>query len=58
MLPDFVTISRRQFDAVIFDLDGVLTDTARVHAAAGRRSLISFCKRGLNSMLCSSGRSI
>ena len=34
MLPDFVTISRRQFDAVIFDLDGVLTDTARVHAAA------------------------
>jgi len=34
MLPDLVTISRRQFDAVIFDLDGVLTDTARVHAAA------------------------
>ena len=24
------------FDAVIFDLDGVLTDTARVHATAGK----------------------
>jgi beta-phosphoglucomutase-like phosphatase (HAD superfamily) len=31
---DSGTISRREFDAVIFDLDGVLTDTARVHAAA------------------------
>ena len=29
-----VTISRRDFDAAIFDLDGVLTDTARVHADA------------------------
>ena len=34
MLPNSVTISRREFDAAIFDLDGVLTDTARVHAAA------------------------
>jgi beta-phosphoglucomutase-like phosphatase (HAD superfamily) len=29
-----VTISRRDFDATIFDLDGVLTDTTRLHAAA------------------------
>lgn len=29
-----VTISPELFDAVIFDLDGVITDTARVHAAA------------------------
>jgi beta-phosphoglucomutase family hydrolase len=29
-----LTISRRDFDAAIFDVDGVLTDTARVHAAA------------------------
>jgi hypothetical protein len=29
-----VIINRRDFDATIFDLDGVLTDTARVHAAA------------------------
>lgn len=28
-----VTIDRRHFDAAIFDLDGVLTDTARLHAA-------------------------
>ncbi len=34
MIGDFITISRREFDAAIFDLDGVLTDTARVHAAA------------------------
>jgi len=31
--PKFVLISRR-FDAVIFDLDGVITDTAALHAAA------------------------
>ena len=34
MLVESVTISRRDFDAAIFDLDGVLTDTAGVHAAA------------------------
>ena len=31
--PKFVLMSRR-FDAVIFDLDGVITDTASLHAAA------------------------
>lgn len=29
-----VTVGRREFDAAIFDLDGVLTETARLHAAA------------------------
>lgn len=31
-----VTIQHRQFDAAIFDLDGVLTDTTSRHAAAWR----------------------
>jgi trehalose 6-phosphate phosphatase len=29
-----VTICRHAFDAAIFDLDGVLTDTTGIHAAA------------------------
>jgi trehalose 6-phosphate phosphatase len=32
-----VTISKSDFDAVIFDLDGVVTRTATVHAAAWKR---------------------
>ena len=32
-----VTISRGEYDAVIFDLDGVVTQTAAVHAAAWKR---------------------
>ena len=39
MLVESVTISRREFDAAIFDLDGVLTETARVHAAAWKDGL-------------------
>jgi beta-phosphoglucomutase family hydrolase len=31
---EVVTIDRRDFDAAIFDLDGVLTETAGLHAAA------------------------
>ncbi len=27
-------LTRERFDAVLFDLDGVLTDTARTHAKA------------------------
>jgi len=30
-------LSPQRYDAVIFDLDGVVTDTASVHAAAWRR---------------------
>src|SRR4030095_8471732 len=32
-----VVISPDRFDGVIFDMDGVVTDTASVHAAAWRR---------------------
>jgi hypothetical protein len=32
-----VTLSPRDYDAVLFDLDGVLTKTASVHAAAWKR---------------------
>jgi beta-phosphoglucomutase family hydrolase len=42
MLGKSVTINRRDFDAAIFDLDGVLTDTARVHAAAWKSVFDSF----------------
>ncbi|MEX2230152.1 MAG: trehalose-phosphatase [Dehalococcoidia bacterium] len=32
-----VALSREQFDAVVLDLDGVITDTASVHAAAWKQ---------------------
>ena len=32
-----VTLSPRDYDAVLFDLDGVLTKTAEVHAAVWKR---------------------
>jgi alpha,alpha-trehalase len=37
MLVASLVISPARYDAVIFDLDGVVTDTASVHAAAWRR---------------------
>lgn len=39
-----ITISQHQFDAVIFDLDGVITRTARVHAAAWKAMFDEFLK--------------
>ena len=45
MLVKSVTINRRNFDAAIFDLDGVLTDTARVHAAAWKAVFHTFLRR-------------
>jgi len=33
-----ITLSPRDYDAVLFDLDGVLTRTASVHASAGKSS--------------------
>jgi hypothetical protein len=35
-------VTRQQFDAVLFDLDGVLTTTLAVHAAAWKRTLDEF----------------
>lgn len=37
-----VTLSARDHDAVLFDLDGVLTRTARVHAAAWKKLFDAF----------------
>jgi beta-phosphoglucomutase family hydrolase len=37
-----VTLSPRDYDAVLFDLDGVLTQTARVHAAAWKQLFDQF----------------
>ena len=45
MLVESVTISRRDFDAVVLDLDGVLTDTARIHAAAWKAVFDTFLQR-------------
>ena len=38
-------VSAPDFDAVIFDLDGVVTDTASVHAAAWKRMFDDFLSR-------------
>ncbi len=40
-----VTISPREYGAVLLDLDGVLTKTARVHAAAWKRLFDEFLER-------------
>ncbi len=37
-----LTLSARDYDAVLFDLDGVLTKTATVHAAGWKRLFDSF----------------
>ena len=41
----FPEISRERFDAVLFDLDGVLTATATVHAAAWKQMFDMFLQR-------------
>ena len=38
-------ITRERFDAVLFDLDGVLTDTAGVHATCWKKTFDEFLKR-------------
>jgi beta-phosphoglucomutase family hydrolase len=40
-----VDLAGGRFDAVLFDLDGVLTDTARVHAASWKKTFDAFLKR-------------
>ena len=40
-----ITLSPRDFDAVLFDLDGVLTRTASVHAAAWKKLFDSFLEQ-------------
>ncbi|MDT8442939.1 MAG: trehalose-phosphatase [Desulfuromonadales bacterium] len=49
MTADRHTISREQFDAVIFDMDGVVTKTAHVHAAAWKKMFDDYlAKRAQN----------
>lgn len=40
-----MTITRDRFDAVLFDLDGVLTSTAKVHAVCWKRTFDEFLER-------------
>jgi len=40
-----ITVSPRDYDAVLFDLDGVLTNTASVHAAAWKHLFDEFLDR-------------
>ena len=42
MIPTTLTISPEKFDAVLFDLDGVITATARLHAAAWKKMFDEF----------------
>ena len=39
------TLSPRDYDAVLFDLDGVLTRTASVHASAWKKLFDSFLEQ-------------
>ena len=40
-----ITLSPRDYDAVLFDLDGVLTRTASVHASAWKKLFDSFLEQ-------------
>lgn len=44
-MKDIMTLSLRDYDAVLFDLDGVLTQTAKVHAAAWKKLFDRFLER-------------
>ena len=39
-----MAVTRDRFDAVLFDLDGVLTSTAAIHAAAWKRMFDRFLR--------------
>jgi beta-phosphoglucomutase family hydrolase len=43
-MPEALPLDAEHFDAVLFDLDGVLTDTARVHAEAWKRMFDGFLR--------------
>ena len=44
-----ITISKDRFDAVIFDMDGVVTDTARTHSAAWKRMFDEYLRERAES---------
>ena len=56
MLVESVTISRRDFDAAIFDLDGVLTNTST--RLRGKRFSMRSCRGGRKGMVWSFSPSI
>jgi beta-phosphoglucomutase-like phosphatase (HAD superfamily) len=43
-MTSYPEITRANFDAVLFDLDGVLTSTAKLHAAAWKQTFDRFLK--------------
>ena len=43
--PPVIDVTREKFDAVLFDLDGVVTKTAKVHAASWKRLFDEYLKR-------------
>jgi beta-phosphoglucomutase family hydrolase len=45
MVPVPETITRDRFDAVLFDLDGVLTSTARIHAGCWKTTFDDFLRQ-------------
>jgi alpha,alpha-trehalase len=47
--PSVVTITRQQFDAVFFDMDGVLTDTTRAHALSWKTIFDRFREKRISA---------
>jgi len=47
--PQDYAITREQFDAVLFDLDGVLTDTSKLHAACWKKMFDEFLRKRAES---------
>ncbi|MGD0717876.1 MAG: hypothetical protein ABR979_07410 [Halobacteriota archaeon] len=45
-----VVLRREEFDAVVFDMDGVVTKTATVHAAAWKRLFDDYMGERLRSI--------
>jgi phosphoglycolate phosphatase-like HAD superfamily hydrolase len=45
MKPTSPAITPERFDAVLFDLDGVLTDTAKLHAACWQKMFDEFLQK-------------
>jgi phosphoglycolate phosphatase-like HAD superfamily hydrolase len=43
--PSHQVITKDKFGAVLFDLDGVLTDTAKIHAACWKKMFDDFLQK-------------
>ena len=43
--PDSERVGRDRYDAVLFDLDGVVTDTASVHATCWKQMLNEYLQK-------------